>query len=95
MTTENEPTNLTPEKLDKQDPAERTDTDALNLDTPTLDALNLDLPSAEFERQLIARLPARHRDFAKEVFRSGREVLIEWTIERARRRRGRGQAPNA
>ncbi len=107
---------MTPEKLDRPDPAtrelldfchrvlrkptlqggpnaERTDADAVNLDTPTLDAMNLDLPTAEFERQIIARLPPRHRDFAKEVFRAGREVLVRWRIERARRRRGRG-TPN-
>lgn len=73
--------------------AEPTDADAVNLDTPTLEALNLDLPTAEFERQLIAQLPARHRQFAKDVFQAGREVLVRWRIERARRRRG--QAPGA
>lgn len=68
--------------------------DPADFDRLDLDRMNLDLPSAEFERQLISRLPAQHRDFAAEVFRSGREVLIRWTIERARRR-GRGQAPKA
>lgn len=71
------------------------DPNPADFDRLDLDRMNLDLPTVEFERQLIARLPARHREFAKEVFQAGREVLVRWRIERARRRRGRGQAPGA